>query len=65
MSLPTATKNSSPIFGPLMNDKNLIIEAQVVLYRNNTMLGARPKKFDKRLKQIGVAAGTAQVQKTV
>ena len=48
-----------------MNDKNLIIEAQVVLYPNNTMLGAIPKKFDKRLKQIGVAAGTAQVQKTV
>ena len=28
-------------------------------------LGAIPKKFDNRLKQIGIRAGTAQVQKTV
>ena len=28
-------------------------------------LGAIPKKFGNRLKQIGITAGTAQVQKTV
>ena len=28
-------------------------------------LGAIPKQFCNRLKQIGIAAGTAQVQKTV
>ena len=28
-------------------------------------LGAIPKQFDNRLKQIGITAGTAQVQKTV
>ena len=28
-------------------------------------LGALPKQFGNRLKQIGVTAGTAQVQKTV
>ena len=28
-------------------------------------LGAIPKKFENRLKQIGIAVGTAQVQKTV
>ena len=28
-------------------------------------LGAIPKQFGKRLKQIGITAGTAQVQKTV
>ena len=28
-------------------------------------LGAIPKQFDNRLKQIGIAVGTAQVQKTV
>ena len=28
-------------------------------------LGAIPKEFGNRLKQIGIAAGTAQVQKTV
>ena len=28
-------------------------------------LGAIPKQFDNRLKQICIAAGTAQVQKTV
>ena len=27
-------------------------------------LGAIPKQFGKRLKQIGITAGTAQVQKT-
>ena len=27
--------------------------------------GAIPKQFDKRLKQIGITVGTAQVQKTV
>ena len=30
MPIPTATNNSSPLFEPLMDDKNLIIEAQVV-----------------------------------
>ena len=28
-------------------------------------LGAIPKQFGKRLKQIGITAGTAEVQKTV
>ena len=28
-------------------------------------LGAMPKQFGNRLKQIGITAGTAQVQKTV
>ena len=28
-------------------------------------LGAIPKQFDNRLKQIGITVGTAQVQKTV
>ena len=28
-------------------------------------LGAIPKKFGNRLKQIGITAGTAQVQKTI
>ena len=28
-------------------------------------LGAIPKQFNNRLKQIGITAGTAQVQKTV
>ena len=28
-------------------------------------LGATPKQFGNRLKQIGITAGTAQVQKTV
>ena len=28
-------------------------------------LGAMPKQFGDRLKQIGITAGTAQVQKTV
>ena len=28
-------------------------------------LGAMPKQFGNRLKQIGIKAGTAQVQKTV
>ena len=28
-------------------------------------LGAIPKQFGSRLKQIGIAVGTAQVQKTV
>ena len=30
MPVPTATNNSSPFFDPLMDDKNLIIVAQVV-----------------------------------
>ena len=29
MPVPTATNNSSPLFGPLLDDKNLIIGAQV------------------------------------
>ena len=29
MPIPTATNNNSPFFNPLMDDKNLIIEAQV------------------------------------
>ena len=28
-------------------------------------LGAIPKQFDNRLKQIGITAGTAQVQKAI
>ena len=31
MPVPTVTNNSSPFFGPLMDDKNLITEAQVAL----------------------------------
>ena len=30
MLVPTAVNNSSPFFGPPKDDKNLIIEAQVV-----------------------------------